>query len=431
MRLLVEPTVGPLSHELLIPNSKYHAHRALILASLAHGYSRIVGLTHAKHVTFTLRLLRDLGTSIEIDGDTFIVRGGSYRPTRQVLSAGSSGSTLYFMVGLCALADRPVTLFAQRYFMRRPVQPLLECLQQLGIHTSSNGGCPPIEVSVGRPAGGHVRIPGMLSQWLSGLLLVAPFARQQTTIEVEGTLNERPYVDLTVAMMRQFGLAVGVSQDGRRYVIPPNQEPKPTTVQLPPDISAAAFGLAIAALHPADVFLRGLQDLDGQPTPHPEAAFLDVMREIGLPMRYDPQRGGMQVRHEGVRLRAMHVDCRETPDMLPILTTLATFAEGETVIENIEHVRLKESDRVSAMLQLNGMGGRLRVQGSRLVIQGVERLSGRDLSSYNDHRVLMSLAVAATRAQGSSRLTYPHAYRISYPDFLEAMKGIGARMECI
>jgi cyclohexanecarboxylate-CoA ligase len=132
-----------------------------------------------------------------------------------------------------------------------------------------------------------------------------------------------------------------------------------------------------------------------------------------------------------VRLRSLRIDCRETPDILPILSTLATFADGETIIDNVDHVRLKESDRVTAMLQLNRMGADLSVRGPQLVIRGVERLVGRDLSSFNDHRVLMSLAIAATRASGHTLLSYPHAYRVSYPEFLNAMNGIGASMECV
>ncbi|HVW70358.1 MAG TPA: 3-phosphoshikimate 1-carboxyvinyltransferase [Steroidobacteraceae bacterium] len=429
MRLLVDPVRGPLSHELLIPNSKYHAHRALILASLVPGRSRIIGLTHARHVAFTIKLLRGLGTSIQVEGDSLIVDGGPYQPMYPELSAGSSGTTLYFMIGLCALAERPVTLQAQRYFMRRPIRPLLESLDQLGIGTTSSEWCPPIRVEPGRPRGGSISVPGTLSQWLSGLLLVAPFARTDTTIEVQGALNERPYVDLTVSMMRQFGLEVAVRDDGRRYVIPSNQQPRPATIVLPPDISTAAFGLGIAALHPANILLKGL---NGDSRDHPEAAFLDVIRAMGLPMQPEPASHGVRIRHGGFRPRAVRVDCRETPDILPILAALATFAEGETVLDNIEHVRLKESDRVSAMLQLNRIGGRLRIKGSTLTIRGVERLrGGRDLSSFNDHRVLMSLAIAATRADDSTRLTYPHAYRISYPDFLDAMNAIGARMECV
>jgi|SRR5579875_3187731 len=428
MRLLIHPTNRRLTSELTIPSSKYHAHRALILASLAPGRSVIAGLTHAKHVEYTLELLRALGTSIRTDGDLFIVEGGPYRPIRSELSVGSSGSTLYFMTGLAALANRPVTLVGQRYFRHRPVQPLLDALGELGIRVTSNDGCPPLRIESGRPTGGRVRLPGTLSQWLSGLLLVAPFAARETVIEVDGELNERPYIELTVSMMRRFGLEVETSPDWRRYVVPPSQEARPTRIELPPDIGSAAFGLAIAALHPADLVLRRLT-LNGA-NDHPEAAFLDVIREMGLPMEHDAA-GGVRVRHDGLTLRAVRVDCRETPDVLPILSALGALAEGETVLENIDHIRLKESDRVAAMLQLNRMGADARVEGSRLVIRGVAGLKGAQLSSYNDHRVLMSLAVAATRASGETLLTYPHAYRISYPEFLEAMNRIGASMECV
>ncbi|MGH8148354.1 MAG: 3-phosphoshikimate 1-carboxyvinyltransferase [Steroidobacteraceae bacterium] len=430
MRLLVEPTRQPLSHELTIPNSKYHAHRALILASLARGRSSIVGLTHAKHVSYTLNVLRGLGTSIKVEGDTFFVEGGPYHPRRPTLSVGSSGSTLYFMIGLCALADQPVTLLGQRYFQRRPVGPLLEALGALGVAITSRNGCPPIRIENGRPKGGHVRIAGTLSQWISGLLMIAPFAEHETTIEVDGTLNERPYVDLTLTMMEQFGLRVHASADRRKFVVPPNQEARPTTIQLPPDIGSAAFGLAITALHPADILLRHLR-LNGALSDHPERAFLDVIQEMGLHMEEDALADGVRVRHNGFRPRPVRLDCRETPDILPIVATLAAFADGESIIENVDHVRLKESDRVAAMLQLNRMGARLKIDGSRLVIQGVERLTGRDLSSFNDHRVLMSLAIAGTRANGYTLISYPNAYRISYPEFLHAMHGIGVKMECV
>jgi len=430
MRLVVEPIRHRLSHELVIPSSKYHAHRALILASLAPGRSEIVGLTHAKHVAHTLSVLRGLGTRIEVSGDTFFVSGGPYRPRRSLLSVGSSGSTLYFLVGLCALADKPITLVGQSYFRRRPIRPLLEALARMGLKIGSPNGCPPIHIEPGRPAGGALRVPGILSQWISGLLLVAPFAERETIIEVEGTLNERPYIDLTLRMMQQFGLHAEASPDGRRYVIPPGQEARPARVELPPDIGSAAFGLAAVSLHPSNLVLRRLT-LDGASIDHPEGAFLQVIREMGLPMEEDPTARQVWVRHSGIRLRAIRVDCRETPDVLPILTTLATFADGESVLENIDHVRLKESDRVAAMMQLNRMGADVRIDGSRLRIRGVEELIGRDLSSFNDHRVLMSLAVAGTRARGYTLISYPNAYRISYPEFLEAMIGIGAAMKCI
>jgi cyclohexanecarboxylate-CoA ligase len=425
MNLLVKGTSGPLTGELEVPNSKYHAHRALILASLAPGTSRILGLSDARHVQYTMDVLRALGTKIEVDDQTLLVNGGPYHVKRKVVSVGSSGSTLYFMIGLASLADAPITLTAQKYFRRRPVGPLLEAM---GVRFESANGCPPIAIAPGRPRGGEIVIPGTLSQWISGLLLLAPFATEPTVIEVEGELNERPYIALTVEMMRAFGLHVQIASDWRRFDVEPGQRARPATVELPPDIGSAAFGLAVTAIHPSDVLFRGLQKAPGRLPDHPEGAFIDIIREMGLPMSYDADAQAVRVRHDGIELRGVRVDCRDIPDMLPILATLGTFAKGETVLENIAHVRLKESDRVAAMLQINRMGGDLELLDDRLVARGVSKLFGAGLSSFNDHRILMSLAVAASRAEGQSTLTYPHAYRISYPRFLEAMRGIGVPM---
>lgn len=427
MHLLLERSRRPLTGEIVVPPSKYHAHRALILASLAEGTSRINGLCDARHVRYTEKLLRDLGTVIRRDESGYTVQGGPYRPLRDTVSVGSSGTTLYFMLGLAALADQPVTIKGQKYFQRRPVGPLLTALRDLGVDVTSTGDRPPVLVQPGRPAGGHVRIPGTLSQWISGLVLLAPFATGRTVVEVDGELNERPYVELTVDMMRRFGLEVSVSPDWQRFEIEPDQRATATELTLPPDLGSAAFGVVAAAIQPADVLLRGITELDGDAADHPESAFLRIVRDMGVPLALGPD--GVRIRHDGVPLRATTIDCREVPDMLPVLSTLACHAEGETVFENVSHVRLKESDRVAAMTQLNQMGGDLREEGTdRLVVRGVPRLTGAALSSFNDHRVLMSLALAGSVADGQTRLSYPNAYRISYPDFLRDMTGIGMRV---
>lgn len=430
MHLLVNGIQHRVTGEILVPNSKYHAHRALILASLADGVSRVHGLSDARHVEYTVRLLRDLGVRIARDGDTFVVHGlgGRYEPRRDAVSAGSSGTTLYFMIGLASLSDRAVSVTGQKYFRRRPVGPLLRALEQMGVQLESSDDCPPVHVQGRRPTGGHVTIAGTLSQWVSGLILLAPFATRHTTIEVEGELNERPYLELTVAMMRQFGLAVTVSEDWRRFDIEPGQQARSVELALPPDIGSAAFGIATAALHPSDVLLRGITTLEGGPADHPEFDFLDVARSMGVPMETDEAAGGLRIRQDTPRLTAVDVDCRDIPDMLPILATLATFARGESVFRNIAHTRLKESDRAAAMLQLNSMGGRLALSDDALRVRGVDGLTGAKLSSFNDHRILMSLAVASSRARGRSTLTYPNAYRISYPTFLDAMNSLAVPM---
>ena len=398
-----------------------------MLASLADGESRIKGGVAAKHVQSTIEVLTGLGTQIEQTADGFLVRGGlPYRPLRDAVSVGSSGTTLYFMIGLASLADAPVTITGQKYFQRRPVGPLLEALSDCGVDLSSANATPPITVRPQRPRGGRVSIAGTLSQWISGLIILAPFATGSTTIEVEGTLNERPYVELTVNMMRDFGLEVGVSDDWRRFEIEGDQTAHAADVTLPPDIGSLAFGLAATSIHPSDVFFRGVAEIDGAKVDHPEAHFLDVVAEMGLPMELDREAGGVRVRHDGVRLRGVEIDCRPMPDMLPVLSTMGQFAEGETRFSNVAHVRLKESDRVVSMLQLNRMGGDVEEQGDELVVRGIDGdLTGSPLSSFNDHRVHMSLTVAASRARGESSLTYPNAYRISYPTFLEDMRAIG------
>jgi cyclohexanecarboxylate-CoA ligase len=429
MRLLVKHVAGPVEGDLLIPKSKYHAHRALMLAALSPGLSRIDGLPDAGHVRHTISALRNLGIDITTEGQTFLVRGGQFNPVKTEVSVGSSGTTLYFLTGLVSLASAPVTIVGQKYFQRRPITPLLAALRGLEVDLRSDTGCPPIQVQPKRPAGGRVSIAGTLSQWISGLILLAPFATGPSVIEVEGELNERPYIDLTIRMMKQFGLHVEASLDGRRYEIEGNQRPHPANVTLPPDIGSAAFGLASVALHPADVLFRGLSTTSGAETDHPEADLLDIVGEMGLPMTKDLATGFIRVRHDGdLRLGPVRVDCRFVPDMLPVLSVLGSSADGTTVLDNIAHVRLKESDRISAMLQLNQMGGNLEVHGDSLHITGVPGLQGADLSSFNDHRVLMSLAIAGTRAEGETRLTFPNAYRISYPRFLEEMNGIGMSM---
>lgn len=221
MRLLVASPAAPLEGEIPIPPSKYHAHRALMLAALAPGPSTITERTEARHVTYTVKALRGLGAEIRASGGAWQVSGGGFSPVSEEVSVGSSGTTLYFLLGLAALGDRPVRIVGQRYFNRRPIGPLLQALTDLGVRLQANGDRLPVTVYPGAPRGGRVSIDGTLSQWISGLLMLAPFAREPTTIEVEGELNERPYVELTVDMMRDFGLGVTVREDWRRFEVQP------------------------------------------------------------------------------------------------------------------------------------------------------------------------------------------------------------------
>ncbi len=422
MRLLVAKPKRPLEGEVLIPPSKYHAHRALMLAALADGESTIRARTDARHVGFTVQALRGLGADIAAVGDGWRVRGDAgFSPKAAEVSVGSSGTTLYFLLGLAALSDRPVTIGGQRYFKRRPIGPLLRALQRLGVRVDYEHQSLPVTVHPGRPRGGHIHIDGTLSQWISGLLMLAPFADGPTTIEVSGDLNERGFLELTVEMMREFGLQVGVREDWRRFDVEPQERPRARDIVLPPDIGSAAFGLAACALHPSKVTFRSLVPIHG----HPEAPVLEELQGVGVPMRFADDGLSISIDHDGTPPVAGRLDCRDLPDMVPILSTLASRARGRTVLSHVAHVRLKESDRVASMLQLRKMGARVEFDGNDMEFEGVDRLHGAELSSFNDHRVLMALTVAGSTADGVTELSYPHAYRISYPEFLDHMNAIG------
>jgi len=440
VQLIARGNTKTLSGTLHIPVSKYHAHRALVLAALAEGTSRITGVSRTRQTEWTVSVLRALGATVVVDAEGYTVTGtggrfhgaavnerGS-RGEEGVLNVGSSGTTLYFLTGLASLSDRPTTLTGMKYFRRRPIKALLTALGELGVELESTDFCPPITVQPRRPAGGEVGIAGTLSQWVSGLLLLAPFAERDTTVRIsDGRLNERPYVELTLRMMRHWGLRVEADADGLTYRIPAGQTPRAADYAIPPDIGSAAFGIAAAALHPSDVLFEGLSRTASADIDHPEAEFLDIVSGMGVPLEIDEATGFLRVRHDGIALAPFDLDATPFPDLVPILSVLGAFADGESHLRNVGHVRLKESDRVAAMLQLNRMGGQLVQEPTQLHITGTpdRRWSGAALSSFNDHRVLMSLAIAGTRAEGETRLTYPRAYRISYPEFLDAMSSIG------
>jgi 3-phosphoshikimate 1-carboxyvinyltransferase len=421
MRLLVARPTAPLEGEIAIPPSKYHAHRALMLAALAPSGSTIAERTPARHVGFTVQALRALGTEINRSGRGWRVTGGGFAPRSDQISAGSSGTTLYFLLGLASLGDRPVTFVGQRYFRRRPIGPLLHALERLGVRLEYENQRLPVRVYPGPPRGGRVRIDGTLSQWISGLLLLAPFALDETTIEIRGELNERPYLELTLEMMRDFGLEVSVRDDWREFHIPPCQRPVAAEITLPPDIGSAVFGLAACALHPSKVTFRSSVPIDG----HPEGSVLSDLQAAGMPLRFAEDMRSISIEGDGVPPNGGRLDCRDIPDMVPILSTLAARARGRSVLGHVAHVRLKESDRVESMLQLRRMGAHVEFDGNDLVFEGVEQLHGAKLSSFNDHRVLMALTVAGSTATGVTELSFPHAYRISYPEFLDHMNALG------
>lgn len=421
--MMINPTTETLAGTIPVPPSKYHIHRSLILGSLAYGRSTVHGRSSARHVGFTVSALRAMGSEITQTEDGYLVHGGSYHARVPQIDVGNSGSTLQFLLGLGALVDNgPVIFEGEPSLMRRPVQPLLEGLRTLGIPVRRMDFGLGLWVPPSKIKGGTVMISGLLSQWASSILLVAPFAERGVTVILSEPIQERNYVTLTARMMEQFGVHVDTGENGTRWRVEPGQTYRPAEIASTPDLSSAAFILALAALHSSRITLTEFND-DG--SEHPEGRILDIMRAMGLPLQVDRERAVLSVRHDGRRLTATDIDMRDIPDLFPILCVVAATAKGTTVLRHVHPARYKESDRVAAMMQLRAMGAQIDDAGDEVIIQGVDQLHGADLSIPDDHRVLMAYAVAATAAQGSTTLSHPWAYRISYPEFRVHLQQLG------
>ncbi|MBO7747433.1 3-phosphoshikimate 1-carboxyvinyltransferase [Paenibacillus sp. MWE-103] len=426
-KTIVYPHRGEVKGVVRVPPSKYHLHRALIFGSLADGETVIRGKSGALHIKDTLRSLQDFGIAVKPTEDGYRVKGGPYKPRNGKIRVGSSGSTLQFMLGLGSLSEgRPATYDGHKALRERPIGPLLEALGAVGIGWQADRHKMPVTIAPGRPRGGLVQVPGTLSQWISGLLIAAPFAAADTVIEALPPVNELTYVRLTIQMMRQFGIVIEEEPGGARWRVPAGQTYRATEIAIEPDLSSSAFLLALAALYPADLTLQGIA---GKGT-HPENRVLEIVEELGIPLAYDPAGEGLRIRHAGIRpTSGLDIDMRDIPDLIPVLSVVAALSRGQTVLRNIGPGRMKESNRVKAMLQLNKMGARIEETGDDLVIEGVERLKGAAISTYNDHRVQMAFTLAGLRSEdGVSALTYPNAYRISYPEFFRHLEAVGVNV---
>jgi len=422
--------VSPFDVRMVAPPSKYHTHRAFILASLSEGESRITKISESLDNMATLRCLSLLGTRYERSQDGYTVWGGPYQTPENVLDAGNSGSTIYFLLALASTAPEAVIFTGDASVRSRPQKPYLEALNRWGIEAWSTRGDGrlPIVVKHHDPKrlGPYVEVDGLLSQWRTGLILLAPLTGHEVKVTTTGVVQEPTYASMTIAMMKQFGVEVIVSSDHRSYLIPGKQYYTPTTIQIPGDISLASFALALAALTGSHLVCSNI-DLT---TIHPEAAIIPVLQRMGVDLRINPEAQSVEITGSG-RLKGIDVDCSDAPDMVPILSVLFALAEGRSRIQNAYQVRFKESNRLAAMCQLNKMGARVKETADGLEFEGVEKLRGATIDSFHDHRVQMSFVIAGSVAEGVTLVSDPSASSISYPNFVSDIREIGVPIEAI
>ncbi len=402
MDIIINPK--KLSGKVTVPPSKSVAHRMIIAAALAEGRSEISNLYPSADILATMDCMRNLGAQIDFSGDTAVINGIGNAPETASLDCNESGSTLRFLIPVaCAMGVKTEFIGSGR-LPQRPITPYLEEFPKHGITFDYNNTMP-FSVS-GKLMGGKFYVDGGISsQFITGLLFALPLLEEDSEIVLTSHLESKPYVDITLGTLRDFGCEVTENENG--YFIKGKQKYKPFCGVVEGDYSQAAFFEVADALG-SDIEISGLNVNSFQG----DKKIVEICREI--------------VYNKNGVLKPFDIDCSDIPDLVPILSVLATFCEGKSRITNVARLRIKECDRLSAMAQcLNKIGGKVTEHGDSLEIEGVGTLEGGEVESFNDHRIAMSMAVAATRCKGSLKIKGAECVRKSYPDFFEVYEKLG------
>jgi 3-phosphoshikimate 1-carboxyvinyltransferase len=431
MRLIVEPSV--LQGEVTIPGSKSHTIRSLVVSMLASGESVIHRPLDSSDTRSCLAACRALGATVEeedhdgVEAWRVYGTGGSPGTPENVIDVGNSGTTLRLVASAAALAPGYTVLTGDYQIRRRPMEPLLKALKDLGATAFSTrpGGRPPVAIA-GPFKGGSTRLEGLTSQYVSSLLLTAPLATEPVTIDVV-RLNEQPYVEMTLQYLRAQDIQIDY-EDLHHYEIAPGQRYRGMEWTVPADYSSATFFIVAAAvLKQSRVVLMGLDPDDVQG----DKAVIDMLRRMGADIAWDTRDGRPALVVSCRGLQGGEFDLNATPDALPALAVAGAVAEGETRLTNVPQARVKECDRIEAMCtELRKMGVDIAELDDGLVIRKSE-LRGATLDGHDDHRVVMALAVAAMAADSETFVESAEAIDVTFPDYIDLMTSLGGALRLV
>jgi 3-phosphoshikimate 1-carboxyvinyltransferase len=420
-------TAHNLNGTLFVPGSKSHTIRSVVIATLADGVSHIENPLMSEDCLSAARVCRLFGAEVTMEEGVWIIKGtgGKLSTPDDVVDCGNSGTALYFVTAMACLAEGWSVMTGDHQIRRRPITPLLEGLQSMGgqAFTTRGGKAAPALVR-GPLKSGLVKFEGKLSQYVSAVLITAPYLAGTTRIEL-ATPMERPYYDMTVEWMRSQGVTVNFDeQDYKWFEVPGSQCYRPVNKAIPSDWESVAFPLAAAAITDSTMTITHL-DLEGT---QGDSAIVDHFISMGADISLDKANSSLTVRG-GKPLHGITIDCADMPDAVPMLSALACFAEGDTTLTNLEVVRLKETDRVACMHQeLTKFGARCTETPTTLTIHGTggKGMKGAAVDSYDDHRIAMALAVAGLAMPGETVVSDGQCCAVSFPNFFELMNSVGA-----
>jgi len=432
MKLIVRKS--RLQGTVVIPGSKSHTIRAVAIASLAAGQSLIRNPLNSSDTQAAVACYRALGAAIDTsDAKLWKVTGtgGEITTGAEVIDVGNSGTTLRIAIGSAALAQagQTTTFTGDEQTQTRPIGPLMDALSELGAKCTSlnNNGKVPVEVT-GKLTGGRTTIAATTSQYLSSLLLCAPLASKNTQIDVT-LLNEPGYVQMTLDWLDKQQIKYD-NQQMRQFKIKGNQSYKAFDTTIPADFSSATFFLCAAAMSAEKVTLLGLDFADSQP----DKAVVDYLKAMGADISIGPNLSDDSqdsVTVKAATLKGAELDMNKTPDALPAMAVTAAFAEGTTKILNVPQARSKETDRIKCMAEeLKKMDVDIEELPDGLIIGG-GRPKPAELHGWADHRIVMALSLAGLNLDGQCTIDTAEAIAVTFPNYVELMKGIGANMELV
>ncbi|WP_136806644.1 3-phosphoshikimate 1-carboxyvinyltransferase [Desulfosediminicola flagellatus] len=410
--------VGKVDVTLAVPGSKSLTQRALIAASLAEGTSRLMGPLASEDTEYSSGALAQMGMTITKGDDFWTVEGkaGVISPTKESIFLGNNGTATRFLTSVASLGNSSYVIDGDERMYERPIGPLMQALQGWGVDISSEKGtdCPPLNINANGLLGGETVLPeGKSSQYLSSLLLVAPYAAKPATLKVEGEVFSKPYVAMTLSVMADFGIVVECASDYSSFTIPQGCY-KAMDYNVEGDASNASYFWAAAAVTGGSVTVSNVP----VPSLQGDAMLVPLLGRMGCEVIKE----GNGITVKGSKpLQGITVDMADMPDVVPTLAVVAAFAEGKTEIKNIAHLRIKECDRLNAVVtELTKLGAKVEEFPDSMIIHGDggKSLHGAEIETYNDHRMAMCFAVAGLRVPGV-KITGEGCVAKSFPDFWE------------
>jgi 3-phosphoshikimate 1-carboxyvinyltransferase len=415
--LAIPPFQVPIDAIVSVPGSKSLTNRALVVASLAEGKSRLSNVLHSDDTRYMMSHLRTLGVSLQATDDEVEIEGlgGNFRPVQAALFCGNAGTTVRFLTAFCALVPGAQVVTGDRRMQTRPIRDLVDALTALGVGIECVNGCPPVTVRSGVLPGGRVQVQAHLSsQYLSAILMVAPYAQQPIRIEAAGAMVSETYVELTLEVMAAFGITVD-RPDQRQFRIPQRRY-QGRHFAIEGDATSAGYWWALAALTASRVTVKNIQ-----PSSHQgDIELLPILERMGCTIT---RQQGVTVQGPGRLKSPGVVDMNRLPDGVMTLAVLAALAQGETRIVNVANLRVKESDRLAALVaELRRLGIEAEELPDGIRIRGGEP-HGADIETYADHRMAMSFAMLGARVPGI-RIGTPECVSKSYPTFFEELQAL-------